>query len=880
MFELFQMWALVEVLGVGCLPLSFAIFHNLPDRGWAFSKAMGMVTLAFCVWLPLVCILVLPFSQQFILGIGLILAACSILAWLRLGREVAKVVRHNLIYVVATEIVFLGMVFLLGWVRSFGPDIRSYEMFMDEGFVASIMRSPHFPPNDMWFSGYSINYYYYAHYTIAVLAKFLGQSPSVAFNTGICIFFGLCAVNLFGLTTNVVAWARHLRKHVRAKKTTPIEPIEPTTALPALLPAIPYGILSCLMALIFGNLAATQQWWISHDSPNFDLYGFWFGSTRVLSPAATTINEFPAFSFLLSCFHAHVLTLAFTVLAMALAFNLFLAAKGKGLLVFGQGWRLPITLTFTALVIGGLFIMNSWDYPTYMGITVICIILQQWLAHNSRLSTKLLLNILLSAGALVALSLIFYLPFLLNFVAPSQGIGLVTPNLRSLLNQELLIYGLFAFVFLSLLLVSVFKSPLFTRVELAELLVKPGELPADTTFAYDIQKVDAPVDVLTDTASFDTSSEVTVEEKTQTDEGEEVEEGKEQKIESVTTHDAPVSRLRDVFSPGFIMFTLCVIYLVACLIALRVIQNSTTFVASSSLAVLGVGLVFYHLRNRAHAFALLLGAVAFALVAVCEIIYLRDVFAGTDYERMNTVFKFYFQAWVLLSVACGVGVFFVIDGFLERIRLTRVVAAISRYVIFGIWSLLFLLLVLASMVYPLNAPYARYARIDTTSSTPHLVHSPTLDGLAYMATCKPPSCDYDTSGDYKAIVWLNTNVQGDPGIVEAIGDDYSSYGRISAFTGLSAPMGWIGHEYQWRVIWITKSAANNGEYQRRSSDVDQIYTSTDANTVLSIMAHDQVQYLYVGALERVKYPHSNLSRYSTFMQVVYQNDGVTIYKVR
>src|SRR4051812_17116396 len=98
MFELFQMWALVEVLGVGYLPLTFAIFHNLPDRGWAFSKALGMVVLAFCVWLPLVCVPAWSFSPQFILGIGLVLAACSVLAWLRLSRAVAKMARHNLIY--------------------------------------------------------------------------------------------------------------------------------------------------------------------------------------------------------------------------------------------------------------------------------------------------------------------------------------------------------------------------------------------------------------------------------------------------------------------------------------------------------------------------------------------------------------------------------------------------------------------------------------------------------------------------------------------------------------------------------------------------------------------------------------------------------------
>jgi YYY domain-containing protein len=807
MFELFQMWALVEVLGIGCLPLTYAVFHNLPDRGWAFSKALGMMVFAFCVWLPLICIPALPFSRPFILGIGLLLAACSVLAWFRLGRAVTKMVRHNLIYVISTEVVFFGMVFLLGWVRSFGPDIRSFEMFMDEGFVASIIRSQHFPPNDMWFSGYSINYYYYAHYTMAVLAKFLGQSPSVAFNTGICIFFGLCAVNLFGLTSNVVAWARHLRNH--ARETTPIEP---TNSWPALLPAIPHGLLSCLLALIFGNLAATQRWWTAHDSPNFDLFGFWFGSTRVLSPPNTTINEFPAFSFLLSCFHAHVLTLAFTVLAMALAFNLLLEPMGKGFRVFGRGWHLPVTLICTALVLGSLFIMNSWDYPTYMGITLICIVCQQCLVHSGCFSLKLLPNILLPAGFLVALSLVFYLPFLLNFVSPSQGIGLVTPALRSLLSEELLIYGLFAFVFLSFLLTSVFMRPLFRSAEQIQ----------------------------------------------------------------------PLAELPKWFSLGFVVLALCVVYLIACMVALLVIPNSTTFVVSSSLAVLGAVLFFYHLRDRAHAFALLLGAIAFGLVAACEIVYLRDVFADGDYERMNTIFKFYFQAWVLLSVACGVGLFFILENF-RPTQTTSVVLGWLQFSISGIWSIFFLVLVLASMIYPLNAVYARYAQFDATSQTLHLVQAPNLDGLAYMASCKPPYCDYDTSGDYKAILWLNTHIQGDPGIVEAVGlkgGDYSSYGRISAFTGLSAPMGWIGHEYQWRVIWITQSPQNDAEYQRRAPDVDQIYTSTDPLSVLSIMAHDQVQYLYVGELERMKYPQVDLKRYSSFMQVVYNADGVTIYKVK
>src|SRR5258708_36136728 len=220
MVELLQMWALVEVLGLMCLPLTITVFHNLPDRGWAFSKAIGMALLAFCVWLPLMIVGVVTFSQLIISGVLIIMVACSIIGFIRVWPTFTKLVRANLFYIVICEAIFLGMVFLLGWIRSYGPDIHSFEMFMDEGFLSAIMRSPHFPPNDMCLSGYPINYYYYAHYTIAVLAKLLGQPSYVAFNTGISTFFGLTAVSLLGVTCNIVAWARYRSRRERTAAVT------------------------------------------------------------------------------------------------------------------------------------------------------------------------------------------------------------------------------------------------------------------------------------------------------------------------------------------------------------------------------------------------------------------------------------------------------------------------------------------------------------------------------------------------------------------------------------------------------------------------------------------------------------------------------------
>src|SRR6266700_5303868 len=236
MLELLQMWALVEVLGLMCLPLTITVFKNLPDRGWAFTKIVGMALLAFCVWLPLMTLQFLPFSQLFIFGVLLILLALNVIGFARAWNTLVQLVRTHLVYIVACELIFFGMTFLLGWIRSYGPDIRFYEMFMDEGFIAAIMRSQHFPPNDMWLSGYPINYYYYAHFTIATLAKLLGQSPSIAFNTGICTFYGLTGVNLFGVTCNIVSWARHQRKGPGSANEA--ETGQPGTVYPPLLRAV------------------------------------------------------------------------------------------------------------------------------------------------------------------------------------------------------------------------------------------------------------------------------------------------------------------------------------------------------------------------------------------------------------------------------------------------------------------------------------------------------------------------------------------------------------------------------------------------------------------------------------------------------------------
>ncbi len=251
-------WLFIQMLGLACLPLTFSVFAHLPDRGWALSKTLGVLSFCFLVWFPLtlpsalpgaLSALALPYSRTTILALLLLLLALN--GWLLRSRwrEIVGVARRHTGYILIGEALFAGAFALLIWIRSFIPDIYGTEKFMDEAFVSAIMRSPHLPPNDPWLSGYAINYYYFGHFIVATIAKLLGTAPAVAFNTGIALVFALMAVSLFGVTANVVAL---LRFHRLRQAGAP--------GRLNLLAAAPFGLAAVLLSLVFGNLDAASQW--------------------------------------------------------------------------------------------------------------------------------------------------------------------------------------------------------------------------------------------------------------------------------------------------------------------------------------------------------------------------------------------------------------------------------------------------------------------------------------------------------------------------------------------------------------------------------------------------------------------------------------------
>jgi len=144
----------------------------------------------------------------------------------------------------------------------------------------------------------------------------------------------------------------------------------------------------------------------------------------------------------------------------------------------------------------------------------------------------------------------------------------------------------------------------------------------------------------------------------------------------------------------------------------------------------------------------------------------------------------------------------------------------------------------------------------------HTISDNTLDGLAFLQQNAP--------GEYAAIQWLRDDAPWGR-MVEAVGDDYSDFGRISSSTGLPTVLGWKGHELQWR--------SSISSFQGREEDVRTIFSSDDSAEVLQLLDLYDVRYVYLGSRERRTYGGENLSDFDGFLRTAFEQDGVIIYEM-
>jgi YYY domain-containing protein len=265
---------------------------------------------------------------------------------------------------------------------------------------------------------------------------------------------------------------------------------------------------------------------------------------------------------------------------------------------------------------------------------------------------------------------------------------------------------------------------------------------------------------------------------------------------------------------------------------------------------------------------LLLLICALGLLLGTELLFIRDSF-GT---RMNTVFKFHYHVWLLFGLLSPLLALYLVGGGAreastlaapepsgkEASRPARAgppaLAGIAARGVGLAGVALAAGLGLAGLLYPVGATWTKVAGFRGPA---------TLDGAAWLEQARP--------GDAQAIRWLMENVPGRPVIVEAVGDDYSEYARVSTFAGLPTLMGWAGHEFQWR--------GPIPELERRKQIVEAVYRSADAARLPALLQDAGARYVYVGRLEMERYGGGVLDRFETLLEPVFQTGDVTIYRV-
>jgi YYY domain-containing protein len=847
MFQFILWYLTLTILGLLTFPLAYRLFPALADRGYSLSRAFGLLLWGFVFWLSVSFGLArnevggLLFALAVVVGLSvwamwsvdnkqqtlddetqkMVYGLSSIVQW----------VKSNLRMVVLVEILFFVAFAAWAFVRANNPDTTGTEKPMEIAFINAILRSPTFPPHDPWLSGYGISYYYFGYVLAAMLAMITSTNGGMTFNLMLSLVFALSIIGSYGLLYNLL----------NAYWKTTDEGQQATSAVRGLWSALgaffaplflvilsnvegflellhSYGVgwtgspgdvnfWNKLQGLSFRSPTAYNFWtWLKmkdlSDVPTLSFgregprFWFWWRASRILhdydlrGEFVEIIDEFPFFSYLLGDLHPHVLAMPFGLLAVALALNLYLGGW-KGETNF-RLFKLPVCkegLALLAVVLGGLAFLNTWDFPIYLAVVTGAFIL--WLVCERGWNWGLVEDFLKFSIPVAIASIALYLPFYVSFSSQAGGI---------LPNVIFPTRGTYIWIMFGTLLV-----PLF--LFLGSLL---GKRDADwkkgfllilgvTLFLWLFSVALGVVASQTEAGRVYISSQGTG-------------------LMGEVLKEATLRRLQ--FGAGLLTLVLLIGAALSYLTATKAQAESESVTERSPIPFVLMFILFGGL-----------------LVMAPEFIYLRDQFGS----RMNTIFKFYYQAWALWSLAAAFG-FVVLVKELRGVKL-------------GLFAVVMAAVLVVGLTYPaLSLPN------KTDNFNAANPERRTLDGAAYLGV-------YFTD-DYDAIQWLTQEPLGT--VVEAVGGSYSEFARIATYSGQPTVLGWPGHESQWR--------GGYAEMGSRNDDIQRLYETASWNEADVILKRYEVRYVYIGPLERNTYTVSE-EKFARNLAEIYRHGQVVIYEV-
>lgn len=699
--------AVLTAITVGLAPFSWWLGAGLGPARYGLARPLGIVVLTAVVWWPAAA-LSLPFTRIALITALLIASVTCWTVWRRSGQRIDW--RAWLAFEVVWLLLFAGYALF----RSYNSDIANTEKPMDIALLSSVSRSADVPAPDPWFAGEAINYYYFGYQVFGAIVKLSGAPTTIAFNLALATLFASLG------TVAAAGGYRLATSHGLGRRLACVS-----------------AALATFLLLIAGNMETV--WRLVRSPGETFASGWWYDdvgwqASRIivdhgvhgsLNPSQT-INEFPAFSFVLGDLHPHVLTYPLLI---------SIAAILIGIVCCPASATLARSATVGCLI-GLLYVSNSWDAP--LGFAMLSGALVLALGARRRATW---VHICLAGGSAVLTAL----PFVLRFTAP---VGLDSGDVPDIVADIPLVGTLVQ----SLGIVTWHPS------SVSELLLVHGFwLAVFVMFAGHVLSGKSPTFLI-------------------------------------------LRRERKIVAAGVLLA-----------LAIALFWAPAVLLVGIPLA-LALTITLLESRTSIRIVAGLF-ALAFLLVIIPEFVYIQDAFGS----RINSVFKLYFQAWLLFSIASAAS-------------LTMIVAGKRRQVAPYAWAAVVVLVLTVT-------PYTPISARDWTTDFQQR-HG--LDGADYLRRSHPDEA--------AAIDWIRRNAGKEDVIVEAPGCSYQTVAgipmnRFSAFSGVPTIVGWAGHEHQWRRGETDPIRPRVDFRQEIAND----WLSGKAATMTNVPAPD---YIILGLLER------------------------------
>lgn len=418
-------WVMLLALGLGFWPLTSRIFSGFADRGWLFSKVLGVAVAGYVMWL-LNTLHIVKFRN---LACILTAAVCILanLFWMKKKKAVIEA-RRSL--VLTEECLFLALFLLWTYLAGFRPEAYGTEKFMDYGFMATMMRGNYMPAEDLWYAGEQLNYYYGGQYYAVFLTRLTFTRIQETYHLMRTMVAAFAFVLPFSLVRQMLEdrWKEKKRR---------------LAAAGGVLAGTAVSLAGNMHYVLFGKLI---PWIREIFQIPFDGKEYWFpNSTRYIgyNPEVVndkTIHEFPSYSFILGDLHAHVVNLMFVLLVVGILYTWLQQrrkAKDRPMLL-ARGLAQP-QLWLLGFFIGIFQWTNYWDFAIYYVVGGAVLVLTLIRAHGKKIG-KIFSNTVFYAAVILVFSWIVILPFTLRFETMFLGIGIAERH--SKLYQLAILWGL------------------------------------------------------------------------------------------------------------------------------------------------------------------------------------------------------------------------------------------------------------------------------------------------------------------------------------------------------------------------------------------------------------------------------------------------------